>query len=273
MLGLVRGVRHKPGLLRDPVNKRQVPPGRNRRLRSATIARRVWSRQLGCGRALSNFVTAHDGFTLNDVVSYDEKHNGIDAQMHCLGMLARWAARRPPASNAAARTQHSFWSSMPISIWSNLSCRQWRMAGGWLREFDTNDPNDRADAKFDIGAIYGVTGRSALLFRLEPNWAREGIPRNGSNRWIERGINSKVIARLYGGLCTQVAPKIGPNHFRPAVALISEHIEVLARALEIAGGNADELKSLVRGSPLEPPLQELVRWRREEPTLWPNIAF
>ena len=41
--------------------------------------------------------------------------------------------------------------------------------GGWLREFDTNDPNDRADAKFDIGAIYGVTGRSALLFRLEPN--------------------------------------------------------------------------------------------------------
>ena len=48
-----------------------------------------------------------------------------------------------------------------------------------------------------------------------------------------------------------------PEPLQSAVALISEHIEVLARALEIAGGNADELKSLVRGSPLEPPSKSL----------------
>ena len=42
---------------------------------SRRLARRLRPRQLARGASV-NYVTAHDGFTLRDLVTYDVKHNG-----------------------------------------------------------------------------------------------------------------------------------------------------------------------------------------------------
>jgi isoamylase len=47
--------------------------------RRGSAPRRLFNRQ-GAAWACVNFVTAHDGFTLNDVVSYNDKHNEANGE-------------------------------------------------------------------------------------------------------------------------------------------------------------------------------------------------
>ena len=91
-----------------------------------------------------------------------------DAHMHCFGMLIDGRAQ---TTGIKRRGQDA---TFLLILNAHFDLVEFVLpsaadGGGWLHEFDTNDPNGRADAKFGIGAIYGVTGRSALLFRLEPN--------------------------------------------------------------------------------------------------------
>jgi isoamylase len=55
-------------------------------------------------RASINFITAHDGFTLADLVSYNHKHNEANGEGNRDGVDANWSCARPattqPAGNA-----------------------------------------------------------------------------------------------------------------------------------------------------------------------------
>ena len=54
--------------------------GPSRRSRPSSRARPTSSRATAGRRASINFITSHDGFTLRDLVSYDEKHNEANGQ-------------------------------------------------------------------------------------------------------------------------------------------------------------------------------------------------
>jgi glycogen operon protein len=90
-----------------------------------------------------------------------------DAQMHCFGMLIDGRAQ---TTGIKRRGQDATFLLILNSHFDLVEfvLPQAADGGAWRREFDTNDPNAEADAKFDIGTTYGITGRSALLFRLEP---------------------------------------------------------------------------------------------------------
>jgi isoamylase len=52
-----------------------------------------------------NFVACHDGFTLNDLVSYDHKHNEANGEEnHDGGASTESAATAPPTASPAQST-------------------------------------------------------------------------------------------------------------------------------------------------------------------------
>jgi isoamylase len=90
-----------------------------------------------------------------------------DAQMHCFGMLIDGRAQ---TTGIKRRGQDA---TFLLILNSHFDLVEFVLpeaaeGGAWRREFDTNDPNGEADARFDIGAKYGITGRSAILLRLAP---------------------------------------------------------------------------------------------------------
>ncbi len=99
-----------------------------------------------------------------------------DAQMHCFGMLIDGRAqttgikrRGQDATFLLILNAHSDLVEFVLPAAAD--------ARAWLREFDTNDPHGVADAKFDIGTTYGVTGGRLCCFgsrRIEP--ARDAPP-------------------------------------------------------------------------------------------------
>ena len=46
---------------------------------------------------------------------------------------------------------------------------------GWMLLIDTNRTDGPGNFRFDSGTIYGVTGRSVLLFELEPEGSAAGL--------------------------------------------------------------------------------------------------
>ena len=66
--------RHDPGLLEGRGGHHPRPRGANHRVGDVydQRGRRPW--------ATVNFITAHDGFTLNDLVSYNDKHNQANGE-------------------------------------------------------------------------------------------------------------------------------------------------------------------------------------------------
>ena len=115
--------------------ERQVPRHRARLLaRRAGDARRVRVAAHGFGRPLRalrapagrsiNFVTAHDGFTLRDLVSYNEKHNEAngednnDGESHNRSWNSRRRGHRPTTprcSTLRARQQRNFLATLLLS--------------------------------------------------------------------------------------------------------------------------------------------------------------
>ena len=89
-----------------------------------------------------------------------------DANMHCFGMLIDGRAR--PTGVAQRGTE----ATMLIVLNAHFDLVQFKLpgaAGGtsWRLLIDTNVPDKDDRQAFKIGEIYGVTGRSLLLFVLE----------------------------------------------------------------------------------------------------------
>ncbi|CAH2794305.1 MAG: Limit dextrin alpha-1,6-maltotetraose-hydrolase (EC [Candidatus Burkholderia crenata] len=171
-----------------------------------------------CPWASVNFITAHDGFTLNDLVSYNEKHNEANGEdnndgssdnrswncgeeptpeqwddplMRCFGLVIDGRAQatgiRRPASDATLLLVFNAHHDVV-----DLTLPEISDSDQWSCLIDTNAPIREELEDFDSGAVYQVTGRSLLLFALHA-----------------RGGTKPIFQRLEESLTDEVEPEGG----------------------------------------------------------------
>ncbi len=119
-----------------------------------------------------NFITAHDGFTLHDLVSYNDKHNeanGEDSRDGSSDNRSWNCGAEGPTDDPAIislRERLIVMNGHHDSVLFALP----ECAGGseWSLLFDTNLPDAQEPTSFKTGHVYTVTARSVLLFTLLP---------------------------------------------------------------------------------------------------------